>query len=238
MFWRCCRKALRRSAAAMAHTSIAIASTRLRARRGARMTAITSGGAIPETALFTVVSMPEGTMSAPWMKICGRVAGRRHVVAGQHLMANSAPREQDRAHAGGRCARLSRRIFLSGAVKRRRVPQSCRLWLAIFDSGSATCCRTCRRLSIVTKQSRGGENRRMAEVRNAGSTTPVQCRCSTYLERTRRAGLRAYTEDSHRRALLRRGRRNAIGDSCAFRRARQQGVGTGAPQAFLQQLQF
>ncbi len=34
---------------------------RLRARRGARMTAILNGGAIPETALFTVVSMPEGT---------------------------------------------------------------------------------------------------------------------------------------------------------------------------------
>lgn len=33
---------------------------RLRARRGARMTAITSGGAIPETALFNVVCMPEG----------------------------------------------------------------------------------------------------------------------------------------------------------------------------------
>jgi ATP-dependent Lhr-like helicase len=34
---------------------------RLRARRGARLAAITSGGAIPETALFTVISMPEGT---------------------------------------------------------------------------------------------------------------------------------------------------------------------------------
>ena len=33
---------------------------RLRGRRGARLAAITSGGAIPETALFTVVSMPEG----------------------------------------------------------------------------------------------------------------------------------------------------------------------------------
>jgi ATP-dependent helicase Lhr and Lhr-like helicase len=32
---------------------------RLRARRGARLTAITSGGAIPETALFSVVAMPE-----------------------------------------------------------------------------------------------------------------------------------------------------------------------------------
>ncbi|MGE0407135.1 MAG: DEAD/DEAH box helicase, partial [Candidatus Korobacteraceae bacterium] len=33
---------------------------RLRGRRGSRITAITSGGAIPETALFTVVASPEG----------------------------------------------------------------------------------------------------------------------------------------------------------------------------------
>jgi ATP-dependent helicase Lhr and Lhr-like helicase len=35
---------------------------RLRARRGARLAAITSGGAIPETALFSVVSMPEAVI--------------------------------------------------------------------------------------------------------------------------------------------------------------------------------
>jgi ATP-dependent helicase Lhr and Lhr-like helicase len=35
---------------------------RLRARRGARLAAITSGGAIPENALFTVVAQPEGIM--------------------------------------------------------------------------------------------------------------------------------------------------------------------------------
>src|SRR5207248_11765670 len=35
---------------------------KLRARRGARLAAITSGGAIPETALFTDVAEPEGTM--------------------------------------------------------------------------------------------------------------------------------------------------------------------------------
>ena len=34
---------------------------RLRARRGARLAAITSGGAIPETGLYTVVAEPEGT---------------------------------------------------------------------------------------------------------------------------------------------------------------------------------
>src|SRR5215472_10745183 len=35
---------------------------KLRARRGARLAAIMSGGAIPETALFTVVAEPEGTV--------------------------------------------------------------------------------------------------------------------------------------------------------------------------------
>ncbi|HEY8671863.1 MAG TPA: DEAD/DEAH box helicase, partial [Terriglobales bacterium] len=35
---------------------------RLRARRGARLAAITSGGAIPDTALFTVVAEPEGAV--------------------------------------------------------------------------------------------------------------------------------------------------------------------------------
>jgi ATP-dependent Lhr-like helicase len=35
---------------------------RIRGRRGARLAAITSGGAIPETALYTVVAEPEGTV--------------------------------------------------------------------------------------------------------------------------------------------------------------------------------
>src|ERR1700752_2249426 len=35
---------------------------RLRGRRGARLTAITSGGAIPDNALYTVVAEPEGTV--------------------------------------------------------------------------------------------------------------------------------------------------------------------------------
>src|SRR5439155_15202836 len=35
---------------------------RLRARRGARLTAITSGGAIPDTANYLVVAEPDGTV--------------------------------------------------------------------------------------------------------------------------------------------------------------------------------
>ena len=58
--WRCCRRALRPSAAAMASYLFRdMVNRRLRARRGARLAAITSGGAIPETALFTVVAQPE-----------------------------------------------------------------------------------------------------------------------------------------------------------------------------------
>ena len=34
----------------------------LRPRRGARLAAITSGGAIPENALYTVVALPENTV--------------------------------------------------------------------------------------------------------------------------------------------------------------------------------
>src|SRR5581483_9370801 len=35
---------------------------KLRARRGSRLAAITSGGAIPETSLFTVVAQPDGVV--------------------------------------------------------------------------------------------------------------------------------------------------------------------------------
>src|ERR1700680_3991467 len=43
---------------------------RLRARRGSRLAAITSGGAIPETALFTVVAEPEGSVVATLDEDC------------------------------------------------------------------------------------------------------------------------------------------------------------------------
>jgi ATP-dependent Lhr-like helicase len=41
----------------------------LRGRRGARLAAITSGGAIPENSLYSVVAQPEGIPSARWTKI-------------------------------------------------------------------------------------------------------------------------------------------------------------------------
>ena len=58
---KCFPRALPPGAAAMAHIFIwDRVNHKLRARRGSRLAAITSGGAIPETALFTVVAEPEG----------------------------------------------------------------------------------------------------------------------------------------------------------------------------------
>ena len=42
---------------------------KLRARRGARLAAITSGGAIPDNSLYTVVAEPDGVVVGLWMKI-------------------------------------------------------------------------------------------------------------------------------------------------------------------------
>ena len=58
--WRCCRKGLLRDAGATELTYIAIASMACCARGVERgLAAITSGGAIPENALYTVVALPE-----------------------------------------------------------------------------------------------------------------------------------------------------------------------------------
>ncbi len=58
-FRRHCRSRRGRYGAYIHHDRV---NRKLRARRGARLAAITSGGAIPETALFTVVAEPEGVM--------------------------------------------------------------------------------------------------------------------------------------------------------------------------------
>ena len=61
---------------------------RVRARRGARLAAITSGGAIPDTALFTVVVQPDeiviGTVDEDFAVESN---GRRHHAVGQYIVA-------------------------------------------------------------------------------------------------------------------------------------------------------
>ncbi len=79
---------------------------KLRARRGSRLAAITSGGAIPETALFTVVRRAgrSGRRDAR-RRLRGREQRRRHHAAGKHFVANSPRGRQIRPRAGGRRAR-------------------------------------------------------------------------------------------------------------------------------------
>ena len=115
-----------RRAAAAARTCIATrVNRRVRGRRGARLTAITSGGAIPETAQYLVVAEPEGTTvgtldedfavesMAGDVFLLGTTSWRiRRVEAG--------PRAR-----GGRARRRAHRSR-SGAARPPAAPSSCR----------------------------------------------------------------------------------------------------------------
>ena len=171
-FWRCCRKASRPSAAAMARICFATWSTAgCAARRGARLAAITSGGAIPDTALFTVVAQPEEiVVGTRRRRLRGREQRRRHHAAGQHLVAHSPRRVQLRTRAGGRCARraaddsvLARR---SSGAHRRAVACT---W-PNCASASARCCRTRRRCRCPTqsRRRRSGMGRASPKDRRSG----------------------------------------------------------------------
>ena len=125
---------------------------KLRARRGARLASITSGGAIPETALFTVVAEPEGivvgTLDEDFRRReqCGR-----HHAARQHLVANSPRRGQVRARAGGRRSRRGAQLFPSGSARRRHERKSFRCMLAICGNRSATDCQISRRRAFSSQ---------------------------------------------------------------------------------------
>ena len=92
---------------------------KLRPRRGSRLAAITSGGAIPETALFTVVASRMELWSAPWTKTSPSKA-----IAGDiMLLGNTSWRIRRVEGISGRVlvedAHGRRRMFPSGVGKRR-----------------------------------------------------------------------------------------------------------------------
>ena len=77
---------------------------KLRPRRGSRLAAITSGGAIPETALFTVVAEPDGVVVGTLDEdFAVESNARRHHAAGQHLVAHPPRGRQIGTRAGRRC---------------------------------------------------------------------------------------------------------------------------------------
>ena len=96
----------------------------MRGRRGARLAAITSGGAIPETRNYCVVAEPEGT-------IVGTLDEDFAVesLAGDVFLLGTTPGGSGASRPGG-CAwkmrTAQRRQFRSGAAKRRAARASFR----------------------------------------------------------------------------------------------------------------
>ena len=78
----------------------------LRARRGARLAAVTSGGAIPDNNNYQVVQWPEETpVGSIEEDFAIEQLGRRHLPARQHVVADSPRRGRPRARR--RCARAA-----------------------------------------------------------------------------------------------------------------------------------
>ena len=86
---------------------------RLHARRGARMIAISNGGAIPDTALYNVILQPEGVQIATLDEhfAVDSSPGRRDS-AGKYKLAHSAHRGGGAGAGGGRARRAAQRAVL------------------------------------------------------------------------------------------------------------------------------
>ena len=148
----------------------------LRARRGARLAAITSGGAIPDNSLYTVVAEPEGVVVGTVDEdFAVESTARRHHAAGEYFVDDSSRRENGRvlvedAHGAPPTCR-------SGAAKLRRGRRN-------FGSKSATLREEDQRRvaaglrrSDVSAKSAGSRGRcRVAESRSAGWTIPARSR--------------------------------------------------------------
>ena len=108
-----------------APTSTATESTaRSTGRRGARLAALTSGGAIPEIADYRVVADPDDTVRRHGQRGLGdRVAAGRRLPAGHPLVAD--PSHRARRGAGRRRGAARRPRFPSGWARRRPEPPSC-----------------------------------------------------------------------------------------------------------------
>ena len=204
---------------------------RLRGRRGSRLAAITSGGAIPENALYTVVATPEdavvGTVDEDFaveslagdIMLLGNTSWRiRRVERGRVLVedAQGAPPNVPfwRGEAPGRTAELSAQL----SELRERIGE-------LISGGNANPAGRSAAIDWL-KQECGLDD--------AGAAQAVDY----ILAGPRRAGRGAFADRGRRRAIFRRKRRHATGDPCAVWRADQQGVGPGAAQAFLPVVQF
>ena len=202
---------------------------RLRARRGARIAAITCGGAIPDTADYQVVLEPGGTFigtlnedfaiesTAGDIFQLGNSSWRiLRIEAGRVRVADARRRAADAAVLARRSARAERRALGRGLPSPRR------------DRGASRSGRHRRRrygARLARERARDRARRRRAVGR-------VPRRVSCRARRPADAG------DPRAGALLRRSRRHAARSARTVREPAQPRVGAGAAQAVLPQVQL
>ena len=179
----------------------------LRGRRGARLTALTSGGAIPDTADYQVRRSSRKTRSIGTVNEDFAVESMAGDIfqLGNSVLAHPARRARHRAGRGR--ARPAADAFRSGSARRRAAATSCR-WR----------CRGCARRSPrawPTDPAGDSALRWLVDEvghRRAGRTparrVPGRGACG--------AGLPADAGHARARALLRRGRRHAARGPLAF----------------------
>ena len=197
----------------------------IRARKGARLTAITSGGAIPDTADYQVMLEPEGyligTVNEDFAveSMSGDVFQLGNSSYRILRVERSAVRVED---ARGEAPTIpfwlgeapGRTDQLSVAVSRLRTEIEERL-----ESGDRVSAHLARGRGRCFRSS-GCASRRVSRRRARGARQPADA------------------SDDRVRALLRRSGRHAAGHSLAVRQPHQSRLGTGAAQALLPHFQL
>ncbi len=190
---------------------------RLRARRGARMAAITSGGAIPETANYNVVVEPDG-------QVVGTVDEDFAVesMAGDIFLLGSTSWQIRRVESG-----VVRVENANGA------PPSIPFWNGESPGRTIELSREVCALRAGDRRARRCVRHRLADRRVRARPRRRRAGGGVRAGRQSGAGHGADRDDGRGRALLRRGRRDAADPAHPVRRAHQPRVGPGAAQEVL-----
>ena len=226
-----CRKASARAAAGRAaYLHRDAVNRRLRARRGARLTAITCGGAIPDNADYQVILEPAGIFVGTLNEDFAVES-----LAGDVFQLGNSSYRILRVEAG--------RVRVEDA---KGQPPTIPFWLGEAPARTAELSPAVSRLRArvdamparrsTAKRSSAASRQRW---RATGSAASAARQMVEYLGRREgRARPAADAAAAGVRALLRRVRRHAAGHPRAVRRAHQSRLRPGAAQALLPHLQF
>ena len=200
---------------------------RLRGRRGARLTALTSGGAIPDTADYQVLLEPQN-------QTIGSVNEDFAVesLAGDIFQLGNI---------SYRILRVERGVVR--VEDARGQPPTLPFWLGEAPGRSAELSHSVSRLrsEIAARLQGGAHVERIVEwLMAVMDMAPAGGGAAGRISRCvlRGAGLPAYRGHDRARALLRRSRRHATRRPLALRRPHQPGLGPRLAQTLLPQVQF